>query len=354
MADDAGHTRADLSAAPPSAEDIAEMDFFELLRQLETEDRRFGRSGDAGREPARLGQSARMSFATSDLAAVTPARGAHPAQVTVNVLGLIGPEGPMPLHMTRWILQRLSNRWFSGESEGVTADTSFLEFVNLLQHRMMALYWRAWADTRPEIHIAHGDGARITAMLRALAGIGLPGEMTGDRRLDGSKLHHATSLAQEVRSPERLARFLETVLEMPVSIDEFSGHWIEIPEPLQTRVGQQYCGLGTGAVVGARSYDRQSRAEIRLGPLTLTQFTTFLDDAGTWDRLRHAVVFAMGRDLDFGLRLVLRADEVPGARIGTGRLGQTLWLDPVAGRDGDELCFGRLTERTGAAAGGAS
>ena len=71
----------DLSAAPPSAEEIAEMDFFELLRQLETEDRRFGRSGDAGREPARLGQSARMSFATSDLAAFTPARGAHPAQV---------------------------------------------------------------------------------------------------------------------------------------------------------------------------------------------------------------------------------------------------------------------------------
>ena len=62
------------------------------------------------------------------------------------------------------------------------------------------------------------------------------------------------------------------------------------------------------------------------------------------------LVFAMGRDLDFGLRLVLRADEVPEARLGAGRLGQTLWLDPVAGRDGDELCFGSLTERTGAAA----
>ena len=58
--------------------------------------------------------------------------------------------------------------------------------------------------------------------------------------------------------------------------------------------------------------------------------------------------------VDFGLRLVLRADEVPEARIGKGRLGQTLWLDPVAGRDGDELCFGSLTESTGAAAGGAS
>ncbi|MHC9236923.1 type VI secretion system baseplate subunit TssG [Pseudooceanicola sp. 502str34] len=352
MADDAGHTRADLTQPPPSAEDIAEMDFFELLRQLETEERRFGRSGTAAREPARLGQSARMSFATSDLAAYQPARGDAPARVTVNLLGLIGPEGPMPLHMTRWILQRLSNRWFSGESEGVTSDTSFLEFANLLQHRLMTLYWRAWADTRPEIHIAHGDGARVTALLGALAGIGLPGQMTGDQRLDGSKLHHATSLAQEVRSPERLARFLETVLEVPVTIEEFAGHWIEIPVPLQSRLGQSYSGLGTGAVVGARSYDRQSRAEIGLGPLTLAQVTAFLDDAEAWDRLRHAVIFAMGRDIAFGLRLVLRADEVPEARLGQGRLGQTLWLDPRPGHDPDDLCFASLTETPRAAAGG--
>ena len=39
-----------------------------------------------------------------------------PARVTVNNLGLLGPEGPMPLHLTRWVLDRLSQRWFDGAS----------------------------------------------------------------------------------------------------------------------------------------------------------------------------------------------------------------------------------------------
>ncbi|MDO6584919.1 type VI secretion system baseplate subunit TssG [Salipiger sp. 1_MG-2023] len=341
MADDSRHPRADLSA-----EAIAEMDVFELLRRLETDAARFGRSGP---DPARLGQLARQSFATSDVASLTPASAERPAQVAINVLGLIGPEGPLPLHMTRWIIQRLSNRWFDGAGQGASADTAFLDFANLLQHRLIALYWRAWADARPEIHIAHGDGERITAMLRALAGIGLPGETTSDARLDGAKLHHATSLAQEVRGPQRLTRFLETVLGLPVDVVEWAGHWTALPERLQTRLGGQHCGLGSGAVAGARIFDRQSRAELRLGPLTLAQFHDFLNDPEAWARLRHAVLSAMGREIAFDLRLVLHAEDVPPAQLGGCQLGRTAWLSPLPGRDADDLCFAAITEERQAA-----
>lgn len=158
MANDAGDTPADLT---PDQQVALRMDFFELLRQLETPERRFGRSGAAGSEPARLGQSARLSFAASDVAELT--RGTPP-HVAVNVIGLIGPEGPMPLHITRWVLERLSNRWFVGDTEGATADTSFLDFVNVLQHRMIALYWRAWADGQSDIQVANDRGGRVTAI----------------------------------------------------------------------------------------------------------------------------------------------------------------------------------------------
>ncbi|ETX30234.1 type VI secretion system baseplate subunit TssG [Roseivivax isoporae] len=346
MADDARHARPDLSGPVAGADDppAVETDFFDLLRRLETRERRFGRAGGAEREPARLGQTARLAFAASDVAAVTPGQEGLPPNVAVNVIGLIGPEGPMPLHMTRWIMQRLSQRWFAGDTSGATADTSFLDFVNMLQHRQIGLYWRAWADARPEIHVTRADGDRITAMMRAIAGIGLPETLTGDQRIDGAKLHHATSLDLAPRSPERLSRFLETVLRVPVAVEEFVGRWIEIPEPLQTRLGVAHCGLGTGAVAGARVFDRQSRAELRLGPLTRAQFLDFLDDAAAWERLRHAVVFAMGKELDIVLRMVLAADEVPEARLGSGRLGRSIWLDPVPGRDADDLCFTRIAE----------
>ena len=341
MADDPGPARPDLSGAAPLT-DHADMDFFELLRQLETAGQRFGRAGGAEREPARLGQRARLGFAASDVAAFDPEGPGGQPFVGVNVLGLIGPEGPMPLHMTRWIMQRLSNRWFAGDASGATSDTSFIDFVNLLQHRMMALYWRAWADARPEVQIARPDGGRIMALMKALAGTGLPGSGSGALGVDGAKLHHATSLAQEVQGPDRLTSFVETVLGVPVRLTEFVGTWIDIPDRLQTRLGMVHCGLGTGAMAGGRVFDRQSRAELRIGPLSLDDFTAFLDDTPRWDRLHYAVVFASGKGIEYGVRLVLAAGEVPPARLGTARLGRTAWLAPADGVEADDLCFGNL------------
>lgn len=341
MANEDGHTRADLS----KPEVAARMDFFELLRQLESEQMRFGRAGSAAREPARLGQTARLSFAASDVASASPGKGERPPEIAVNVLGLIGPEGPMPLHLTRWIMARLSNRWFAGDSSGAVADTSFLDFINLLQHRLIALYWRAWADARPEVNIAHGEGGRVTATMRALAGQGLPGTRTGDIRLDGAKLRHATSLVMEARSPERLTAFMETVLGVPVKLAEYVGLWVDIPEPLQTRLGERHAGLGTGAVVGARVFDRQSHAELQLGPLTLKQFTDFLEDPDAWRRLQHALIFAAAKDTNFGLRLIIAEGEVPAARLGACQLGRTTWIAPAQGSGSTDLCFSNVTQR---------
>lgn len=345
MADDDRHPGADLTTDPGdgAAPDIAEMDFFELLRQMETATMRFGRAGGAGAEPARLAQQPRQSFAVSDLAEFMPGRDKRPPLVAVNVLGLIGPEGPMPLHLTRWIIARQSSRWFAGsESGGATADTSFLDFINMLQHRMMALYWRAWADARPAVQIAHDEGGRVVAMMRALAGIGLPGSRSDDPRIDGAKLRHATSLAQEVRAPDRLIAFLQSVLGALVGLSEFVGVWLDIPDHLQTRIGMQHHRLGIGAMVGGRRFDRQYRAEIRLGPLSRAQFDRFTDDPDSRARLRHALVFAQGNDIDFDLRLVLAAGEVPRARLGECRLGLTTWIDPKEGRDADDLCYTRV------------
>ncbi|NJM84061.1 MAG: type VI secretion system baseplate subunit TssG, partial [Tabrizicola sp.] len=165
MADDARQSPLDLTLP---AEPM-EMGFFELLARLETRDRRFGRAGRPTDEPARLGQAVRLSFATRDVAAYQPGTEGAPPRVDIAVLGLLGPEGPMPLHITRWVMRRLSERWFQGEDDRAMADTAFVDLCNLLQHRMIALYWRAWGDARPEVQLGHGDGGRVRATLAALA-----------------------------------------------------------------------------------------------------------------------------------------------------------------------------------------
>lgn len=338
MADDAGQPRPDLSgdlAAPES------MGFFELLRRLERDGARFGRSGGPSREPARLGQRARLTFGTRDVAGFHPG---VPPKVDVEVLGLLGPEGALPLHITRWVMGRMSDRWFTDGSDAAS-DTTFLDFCNLLQHRMMALYWRAWADARPEVQIEHEAAGRVRALVEALAGVALPGTKPKvpdvQTRL---KLRHATSLGRQVYSVERLTAYLGDVLAAPVTLVEFLGTWTEIPPRLQSRLGRQHAQLGRSAVVGARSFQRQTLVELRVGPLPLARFNEFLADPALTARLRHAIRHAMGREMEFNLRLVLARDDIPDARLGQCQLGRTSWLAPRRQQDADDLRLYHVAE----------
>lgn len=336
MAAHARQSRDDLTALAAHA---GRSDFFQLLRRIEEVDgRRFGRTGGPEKEPARLGQHIRLSFATSDVASMTVD---DQTRVDVNVLGLLGPEGPMPLYLTRWVMTRLSNRWFAGNAGGVTSDTAFVDLSNTLQHRMIALYWRAWADARAEIHVSQPGGGPTMAILRSLAGLGMPG--TDDPVHDPAKLRHATTLAQRVNSPERLTSYLSDVIGAPVSLEEFIGHWMEIPQAAQSSLGGAYASLGGSAVIGPRSFSRQNKAEIRLGPLSLSQFLAFLDDPARRAALRHAILFAAGHDIAFDVRLVLAAADITPARLGDCRLGTTAWMQPKRGRDADDVVLPRFT-----------
>ncbi|WP_027143722.1 type VI secretion system baseplate subunit TssG [Mesorhizobium sp. WSM3626] len=338
MADDARQSLPDLAQhATVAAEPLSEsFDFFELLRRLEQRGGLFGHSGTAGREPARLGQHVRLSFSARDVVKVEDAGDKARARVTVANFGLLGPEGPMPLHLTRWVLDRLSQRWFTGADAEQTSDTTFVDFVNILQHRMIALYYRAWADAHPAVQVERSVGGHVRAMLEAMSGIGLPG--TQDPELETVRLRQAGSLANQVDGVERLTLFLTTAFKVPVRIKEFVAAWITIPTPLQTRLGKAYAGLGRGATIGPRVFSRQSRIELRVGPLSLDEFKSFLPGERRLGLFKKAVRDMIGEALDVDLRIVLARDDVPPPRVGTVQLGRTVWLERPADRgDADDL-----------------
>ena len=338
MADDARQSLPDLAAAAPNeAEVLSEsFDFFELLRRLEQRRGLFGHSGQADREPARLGQHVRLSFSARDVIKFQEGKDNTPARVTVANLGLLGPEGPMPLHLTRWVLDRLSQRWFSGADAEQTSDTTFVDFVNILQHRMIALYYRAWADAHPAVQVERSVGGRVRAMLEAMSGIGLPG--TQDPELDPVRLRQAASLANQVDGAERLTLFLATAFKVPVQIKEFVAAWITIPTALQTRVGKAFAALGGGATIGPRVFSRQSRIELRVGPLSLDDYNAFLPGERRLALFKKAVRDMIGETLDVDMRIVLARDAVPPPRVGTIQLGRTAWLKrPAEKGDADDL-----------------
>lgn len=336
MADHARQSRPDLE------DQQAQIGFFELLRQLETEELRFGRSASPETEPARLGQTARLSFATSDIAQLTASTDDQPATVEINAIGLLGPEGPMPLHVTRWIMARLSNRWFAGDSDGATSDTAFLNFCNLLQHRMMGLYWRAWADAQPQAQITHDPSGRAGALLDTLAGVGLPGPATQGTKRRGQKIKHATALAHQVQSPDRLTDYLSDVLGTPITLKEFVGAWTNIPAAQQSRLGSAFTQLDATTVIGSRTFERANRMELQAGPMSFASFTSFFEDKTILSELRHATKFAIGDGKEVDLRLILCREEVPQARLGQCQLSRTTWLNPDPEKDPDDMRLSQI------------
>ncbi|HET9069025.1 MAG TPA: type VI secretion system baseplate subunit TssG [Amaricoccus sp.] len=313
-----------------SLPDAEAMDFFELLRRLEREGRFFGRGGLPDREPARLGQELRLGFAVRDVAGLAPATERTPARVSAALFGLFGPEGPMPLHISRWMLDRLAQRWFTAGVEGATSDRTFLDFTNALQHRMLAFFYRSWADQTPAVQEERPAGGRMRTILAAIAG-------AGGSSLRAEKLDQAAALGHQVLGPERLAGLVEAAVGAPVAIEEFVGAWTEMPRRLQTRLGAAHAGLGRGASIGPRVFSRQSRMEIRVGPLALADYVAFLPGGARLETLRKAVLHGIGEALDVDFRPILRASEVPKARIGGAAIGRTGWLAPTGAADAGDL-----------------
>src|SRR5437773_12086233 len=89
-----------------------QFDFFQVMRRLECAFREKPRLGEAARpadEPLRLGQEASMIFAPAPLAGLRPSRTGGPPWLLVNFSGLLGPNGPLPLHLTEYARDRLRN-----------------------------------------------------------------------------------------------------------------------------------------------------------------------------------------------------------------------------------------------------
>lgn len=334
-----------MKAAPPREAALARLfeglaaapwrhDFFHTLRRIEClapEAPRLGRSLRPGTEPVRLGQDPELDFAPAALSSFAPQKHAPP-RLGVRFFGLFGPHGPLPLHLTE----------FARERERHHADPGFARFADLFHHRLLLLFYRAWADAQPAVQADRAAEDRFAAWLGAFAGI-TPAALKGrDALPDAAKCFHAGPLARGVKNAESLERLLHAWFRVPVQVTSFVGHWLPLRPQDRTRLGGDRHApiaprLGTNVVAGSKVWDRQSRFRIRLGPLTLAQYLSFLPGAGAEHALRDWVRQYQGLARAWDVRLVLAAPEVPAARLGSTRLGFTSWLSGPMPRDRDDL-----------------
>jgi type VI secretion system protein ImpH len=328
-------------------------DLFALLRTLEaarTDLPRLGRALRPSQESVRLGQQPSMAFAGAAVASVEggadaqqavdrKAHGAAPskvARVLVYCFGMLGPNGPLPLHLTEYVWQRVTHH----------GDHTFARFLDLFHHRMLSFLYRAWVDANPAVSHDRPETDRSPSQLGAFLGVGTAALREKDALGDSARRYYAGQFADPVAHPEGLRALIEDHFGVPAKIEEFVGEWAEIPPHCLWRVPDPALGpaaesgrLGLSTTLGSRVWLVQSRFRIVLGPLSRLQFNRVSPGGPDVAALTSMVRGYAGDGMRWDFRLRLLPEAVPTLQLGAAIIGQTSWLWSTGEKPQDDLIF---------------
>ena len=297
----------------------AQFEAFQLLRLIECAHAHRARLGTAMRpsqEPIRIGQDPELRFSSAQVDSYEPGDATRAPRLALD-FGLLGPEGPMPRHLTELVRGRSRHR----------GDRTLGRFLDLFHHRLSSLRYRAWAASQPVIGADRRGEDRFATYVGSLCGVAL--DMTRDGALSGDELLGAAALIGDRRRPAAgLAALLSGAFGVSVVIEPFAGQWLSVPDEAAVRIGAcNRFALGRGHVLGRRVWDRQSKFVVVLGPLDAAQRDRLLPGAAQFARLDAWVRWYVGAALDFDIELRLTHDAAPPMRLGAGaRLARSSWL----------------------------
>ena len=112
-------------------------------------------------------------------------------------------------------------------------------------------------------------------------------------------------------------------------VEQYVGEWMTLPGESHLNLGRspETGSLGMTAILGPRVWGGQHKFRIVCGPLTGNDFQRFLPGGETLGRLCATVRNYIGDELDWELRMLLTASEVPNTQLGEfGQLGWTSWI----------------------------
>jgi type VI secretion system protein ImpH len=299
--------------------------FFPVIRGAEARAGglpRVGQSRMPSQNVVDIAHAPHLAFAGATLDGIEFGARTGRATVRGQFVGLTGPMGALPIHMTEFaLLERRNSR-----------TQPFGRFLDLISDRMLQFFYRAWADSQPVCHADRPDRDRFAGYLGEVTGAREGADPLGAFPFE-ARLHYVGLFASR-RSAAIIQDGLTHLLRTPVQVQEFVGRWREIEPEDRTRLGGSgdAAMLGGGAVLGARV----RLVEDTFGLIAKVEDERALErfmPGGDNHRLARAAVEALKPShLDWELTVQIDERKAPAARLDGGtRLGWTSWLAP-AGR----------------------
>jgi type VI secretion system protein ImpH len=279
-----------------------------LLRRFYPDRNNVGLQQPPRSEIVRFGVHPSLAFPASEIQTLETRPDDLPPLMRVNFMGVIGPQGLLPIYYTELVIDRLRAK-----------DRTLRDFLDIFHHRIISLFYRVWQKHRFQVAYEQGEGDQFSQYLFSLIGLGMPALQHRQDIDDHDFLCYAGLFAQQPRSALSLELILLDYFGVPAKVEQFLGAWYSLDETSQCNLDDTFFDsqqLGFGAVAGDEIWDPQSRVRIVLGPLSLKQYLDFLPSGTAYGPLRTLVRFYAGDEFDFEMQLILRREETPGCELG--------------------------------------
>lgn len=320
-------------AAAPLVEELFaaghSFEFFQAVRILESlaaGGQRLGGDTDPAEEPLRLRSSVGLSFPTSTVRKIEEPREDQTApSLTASFFGVATPAsfGSLPTCYAELVLARQRDH-----------DPALREFLDLFNHRLLSLFYRAWEKHRFDL-VYERSGAReggdFERGLFALLGLGTGGLRDRLPFADIGLLRWSGALSRGCASAQELEDLVGEQFGVPVTVEQFVAGWYESDPTERINLGGRDARLGRDTYLGETVRVAQFRFRLCFGPLGWDEYQRFLPVGDAYGPLRELVRLATGPEFDCDVKLVLRAEDafplqLGGERRTDFRLGWTTWL----------------------------
>lgn len=259
--------------------------------------------------------------------------------LTPAFMGFLGTAGALPVHYT----ERIAAHLLTEKDEAPRA------FLDAFSNRALALFYEAWRKYRLELKYEQGSKDQFLPLLLSFAGLGHPSLRHrladgGVGVLDESVGHFAAAIRHRPASAVVIAEVLSEYFGQSVTVTQFVGRWYDVPNSQQSCLGSTNVALGTTALVGARVWQRDLCMRLTVGPLDSIAYESFLPNGLAARALAQMLTMFTGLCLEYEVRLVLRAADVRGCTLDSGRTAGRLGWDCFLITDGEsqnrsDVCY---------------
>lgn len=245
---------------------------------------------------------------TADARVAPSVRRLRHIRLTPAFMGFLGVNGVLPYDYTATIAAQIT---FDKNHAGRAFFDSF-------SHRMMILFYRAWAACHIE------SGADADGRDRFLdAQLALAGRQPARARTEAQPAvipeevmaRYAALIRHRPMQADLIAGVLADYFRAPVRCEPLVGSWARLDAANRTVLGVQNHALGFGNILGARYWRRDAVVRLWIGPLTRAGFDSFLAAGSAGVALRQLLALFALPAVVFEVRPILRAADVRPARL---------------------------------------